>query len=181
MQANELIARILQKEGVEVLTCFPHSEIIDGAAAVGIRPVMARTERVALNIAESRRRIGRDQTQGYRIAAGSADEARTALRLAEAYGYVPEGRVANALDMLERILKSRNCLVTRRLRLLTFVLSALNALLRQADAPEAQQPQRAMRESQGGNTSARNLRVWGHRHRHADRPCDDLRTAQPAH
>ena len=57
MKANELIARILQKEGVEVLTCFPHSEIIDEAAAVGIRPVMARTERFALNIADGYARV----------------------------------------------------------------------------------------------------------------------------
>ena len=33
------IARILQKEGVELLTCFPHNEIIDTVAALGTRPL----------------------------------------------------------------------------------------------------------------------------------------------
>ena len=52
MKGFDIIAAILKAEGVESLTCFPHSEIIDGAAALGIRPVLARTERTALHIAD---------------------------------------------------------------------------------------------------------------------------------
>ena len=58
----------------------------------GVVPVIQRADRdlasqlsravssVALNLSEGRCRAGRDRTHGYRIAAGSADEARTALR-----------------------------------------------------------------------------------------------------
>jgi acetolactate synthase-1/2/3 large subunit len=57
VKGSDVIARILQAEGVEALACFPHSEIIDSAAAVGIRPVMARTERGALHIADGYSRM----------------------------------------------------------------------------------------------------------------------------
>src|SRR5581483_5545515 len=43
---------------------------------------------VVLNIAESWKRQGRDRAHGFRVASGSGEEARTALRLAKAWGYV---------------------------------------------------------------------------------------------
>ena len=43
---------------------------------------------VPLNIAEGSRRTGRDRKHSYRIAAGSAHELRTAIRVAESWGYV---------------------------------------------------------------------------------------------
>ena len=63
MKGAEAIARILQAEGVELLTCFPDNEIIDAAATLGLRPIMARTERVAINIADGYSRA----TNGRRI------------------------------------------------------------------------------------------------------------------
>jgi four helix bundle protein len=41
-----------------------------------------------LNVAEGARREGRDRLQHYRIAAGSAAEARSALQVARAWGYI---------------------------------------------------------------------------------------------
>ena len=52
MKGSEIIANVLKAEGVEFLTCFPHSSVIDSGAGVGIRSVVARTERVAVNIAD---------------------------------------------------------------------------------------------------------------------------------
>lgn len=52
MNGATAIAKILKTEGVEFLTCFPHNEIIDTAAAEQIRPILAHTERVAVNMAE---------------------------------------------------------------------------------------------------------------------------------
>ncbi|MCP4875783.1 MAG: thiamine pyrophosphate-requiring protein, partial [Gammaproteobacteria bacterium] len=46
------IASILKKEGVEYVPAFPHSDIIDSAARVGIRPLIVRQERHALHIAD---------------------------------------------------------------------------------------------------------------------------------
>jgi acetolactate synthase-1/2/3 large subunit len=38
--------------GVEYLFCFPHNPLIDAAAAAGIRPIMTRTERTLVNMAD---------------------------------------------------------------------------------------------------------------------------------
>ena len=57
MNCSEVIANILKAEGTEILTCFPHNDIIDSAAALGIRPIVARTERVAVNIADGYSRM----------------------------------------------------------------------------------------------------------------------------
>ena len=43
---------------------------------------------VPLNLNEGRRRTGRDRLYLWRVAAGSADEARACLLVAEAWGYV---------------------------------------------------------------------------------------------
>lgn len=57
MKGVDIIAKVLKSEGVEYLTCFPHSEIIDSCAAVGIRPILARQERTALHIADGYSRM----------------------------------------------------------------------------------------------------------------------------
>lgn len=64
IKGSEAIARILQAEGVEYLTCFPYNEIIDPAAALGVRPIMARTERVAVNIADGYSRAANGRRLG---------------------------------------------------------------------------------------------------------------------
>lgn len=57
MQGKDVIARVLKAEGVQSLTCFPNNAIIEGVAAEGIRPICARTERVAVNIADGLSRV----------------------------------------------------------------------------------------------------------------------------
>ena len=59
---------------------------------------------VPLNLAEGRRRSGKDRTHHWRIAAGSADEGRTALRVALAFGYVHSKDVKKTLGLLDRVL-----------------------------------------------------------------------------
>lgn len=59
MRAKTAIARILQAEGVEFVSCFPESPLIDACAAEGIRPVIARSERVVVNIADGFSRAAR--------------------------------------------------------------------------------------------------------------------------
>lgn len=63
MKGKTALANILKKEGVEYLFCFPANALIDAAAEVSIRPIMARTERVAVNIADGYSRV----TSGTRI------------------------------------------------------------------------------------------------------------------
>lgn len=57
MLVSTAIVKILQKEGVEILTCFPGNPIIEEAAKAGIRVVLARNERVASNIADAYSRV----------------------------------------------------------------------------------------------------------------------------
>ena len=59
---------------------------------------------VALNLAEGRRREGADRLHLWRVAAGSADEVRTALCVAEAWGYVSDDQLSDVLAMLDSIL-----------------------------------------------------------------------------
>ena len=57
---------------------------------------------VALNVAEGSRRVGRDRPHSYSIAAGSADEVRTALRVAKAFGYLDDAEIARPLELIDR-------------------------------------------------------------------------------
>ena len=57
---------------------------------------------VPLNIAEGRRRTGRDRQHSYRIAAGSADELRSALQVAERWGYVDGSSLDASFALLDR-------------------------------------------------------------------------------
>jgi len=57
MNGKTIIANILKIEGLDYLTCFPNNPLIDAAAATDIRPIVARTERVAVNIADGYSRV----------------------------------------------------------------------------------------------------------------------------
>ncbi len=52
MNGKEAIARVLKTEGVEFVTCFPYNPVLDAVAAESIRPIMPRTERVAVGMAD---------------------------------------------------------------------------------------------------------------------------------
>ena len=52
MKGADIVAKALKAEGVEFITGFPLNPIFDSAAALDIRPIITRTERVAVNIAD---------------------------------------------------------------------------------------------------------------------------------
>ena len=56
------------------------------------------------NLAEGRRRIGRDRIQRFRIADGSADEVKTHLLTALAWGWLDEEECAVALACSDELL-----------------------------------------------------------------------------
>jgi len=64
MLVMDAIAEILKREGVSTLFCFPTTSIIEAAAAVGIRPVICRQERVGVGIADGYTRIRRGGKNG---------------------------------------------------------------------------------------------------------------------
>ena len=57
VRVNEAIARILSVESVEFLFCFPAHGVIDACAAEGIRPIITRTERTLVNMADGYTRM----------------------------------------------------------------------------------------------------------------------------
>lgn len=63
MKGVEAIAEILKREGVEFIACFPHADLIEACAKVGIRPIVCRQERVGIAIADGFSRT----TNGERI------------------------------------------------------------------------------------------------------------------
>ena len=58
---------------------------------------------VPLNLAEGQRRTKGDRLHHYRIAAGSADETRVCLQVAEAWGELAQDELCVALDLLDQI------------------------------------------------------------------------------
>ncbi len=52
MRVWDAIAAILKAEGVEALSTFPATPLIDACAAIGIRPIVCRQERVGVGIAD---------------------------------------------------------------------------------------------------------------------------------
>ena len=63
-----------------------------------------------LNLGEGRRRTGKDRLHLWRVAGGSADEARQCLLVAEAWGYLTPDEIAEPLALLDRL-----CAATWRL------------------------------------------------------------------
>ena len=64
MQGKTALAGILKQEGVEFVFCFPSNPIIDAAASVGIRPIIARMERGAINMADGYTRVNNGSKNG---------------------------------------------------------------------------------------------------------------------
>ena len=70
MTVAAAIARILQEEGTEYLFCFPVSPLIDACAAIGIRPIVARTERTLVNMADGYSRATNGRLACHRLSPG---------------------------------------------------------------------------------------------------------------
>ncbi len=58
---------------------------------------------VALTLGEGNRRQGRDRGHLWRVASGSAEEVRTALRVAEAWGYIDQAEAAAVLTDIDEL------------------------------------------------------------------------------
>ena len=58
-----------------------------------------------LNLGEGNRRTGRDRTHHFRMAAGSAEEVRVALRSAYAWGHLGETQISKSLQELDQLLR----------------------------------------------------------------------------
>ena len=64
MRTIDAIVEILKREGVEYLSCFPTTPVIESAAAAGIRPIICRQERVGVGIADGYSRVTNGEKMG---------------------------------------------------------------------------------------------------------------------
>lgn len=64
MNGAEVIANILKQEGTEFLSCYPRNQTIEPCAAIDIRPILCRQERVGVGIADGYSRIKRGKRNG---------------------------------------------------------------------------------------------------------------------
>ncbi len=64
MNGAEVIAEILKREGTEFLSCYPRNPVIEPCAALDIRPILCRQERVGVGIADGFSRIKRGKRNG---------------------------------------------------------------------------------------------------------------------
>src|SRR4029079_7553836 len=51
MNGAGVIAEILKREGTEFLSCYPRNPLIEACAAIDIRPILCRQERIGVGIA----------------------------------------------------------------------------------------------------------------------------------
>jgi len=64
MNGADVIAEILKREGTEFLSCYPRNSIIEAAAAIDIRTILCRQERIGVGIADGYSRIKRGIQNG---------------------------------------------------------------------------------------------------------------------
>ncbi|HTP91037.1 MAG TPA: thiamine pyrophosphate-requiring protein [Xanthobacteraceae bacterium] len=64
MNGADVIAEILKREGTEFLSCYPRNPLIEAGAALDIRPILCRQERVGVGIADGYTRIKRGKRNG---------------------------------------------------------------------------------------------------------------------
>src|SRR5262245_15660646 len=79
----------------------PLSDLARHYAALADQARRAATS-VALNTAEGGRRVGKDRTHFFRIAAGSAAELQSALSIATAWGHLSDDAMNEPLRFLDR-------------------------------------------------------------------------------
>jgi acetolactate synthase-1/2/3 large subunit len=64
MNGAAVVAEILKREGTEFLACYPRNALIEACAALDIRPILCRQERVGVGMADGYSRIKRGKRNG---------------------------------------------------------------------------------------------------------------------
>ncbi|TNE58343.1 MAG: thiamine pyrophosphate-requiring protein [Alphaproteobacteria bacterium] len=86
MNGADILAQILKAEGTEFVAGFPENRLFNSAAALDIRPLIARTERVAINMADAYTRVNNGKKIGVvAVQDGPGIEASFGA-IAQAYG-----------------------------------------------------------------------------------------------
>jgi acetolactate synthase I/II/III large subunit len=86
MDVKTTIAEILRDEGVSFMSCFPENLLIDAFVAAGIRPVVCRSERVVLNVADGYARVAGPGRFGVAVTQYGPGIENAFAGVAQAYG-----------------------------------------------------------------------------------------------
>jgi len=85
LDGNTAIANILKQEGTEYVFCYPANSLIEAAAIAGIRPILARTERTLVNMADGYTRVLNGQKNGIVITQRGPGSENAFPGIAQAY------------------------------------------------------------------------------------------------
>src|SRR5438874_1811027 len=105
MKAAAAVASILKAEGTEFLFCFPVNALIDEAARIGIRPIVARTERTLLNMADGYSRVSNARRIGVAAVQHGPGAENAYAGVAQAFAdgspvlFLPGGNAAARVDI----------------------------------------------------------------------------------
>jgi thiamine pyrophosphate-dependent acetolactate synthase large subunit-like protein len=105
MKTAAAVADILKREGTEYFFCFPVNALIDECAGVGIRPIVARTERTLLNMADGYSRVSNARRIGVAAVQHGPGAENAYAGVAQAFAdgspllFLPGGNAAAKVDL----------------------------------------------------------------------------------
>jgi acetolactate synthase-1/2/3 large subunit len=106
MNAAAAIASVLKAEGTEYLFCFPSNPLIDECARIGIRPIVTRTERALLNMADGFSRASNGRRIGVAAVQHGPGAENAYAGVAQAFAdgspvlFLPGGNPATRVDLV---------------------------------------------------------------------------------
>jgi len=114
MNGFDLIARCLKAEGISWIGCFPANPLIEAVAKVGIRPIVFRQERGAINAVDGYARQTRGRIPGVFASQSGPGVENSFGGIAQAYGeavpivYFPLGAGLRGYDVAPNFSATRN-------------------------------------------------------------------------
>src|SRR5262249_12182444 len=85
MNGAAIVAEILRREGTEFLSCYPRNPLIEACAALDIRPILCRQERVGVGMADGYTRIKRGKRNGVLAAEAGPGTEKALSGVAQAF------------------------------------------------------------------------------------------------
>ena len=114
MNGFDLIAQCLKAEGVTWMGCFPANPLIESVSKVGIRPIVFRQERGAINAVDGYSRQMRGKTPGIYASQSGPGVENSFGGIAQAYGeavpmiYLPLGAGLRGYDVAPNFSATKN-------------------------------------------------------------------------